>query len=406
MTDENTSQGTLQEGQNASVRKKKVRGGHRAHTTKLFNEINTLLEKTYTQEYEGKFRDFKSRLQRKIDIISKLDESILDELENDNEIELEIEDAEQWHDNVRQKIREIDDILGKAMISKQEDVDEGRNTSEARPSATSAKIHVKLPKYDIEKFSGDPTKYLEFKDAFEVAIMRNSSLHDVEKFAYLRSFLAGDALRLIGGLAVTSENFRAAMQLIEKRFGNKQIIVNSHMEALIKVAPVKTADDNKGMRELYDKVETNLRSLEALGIESELYGSLLVPVLKAKIPNEIILLLSRKFTTDAEVWTIRDMMKELKAELEARERSGVIPERAKKDKELRQPTTTEGLLAQQAGQLSCPYCGQKHFPDKCRVVTNPQARKDILKSKKRCFICTKRLHIAKDCASKRTCFKC
>ena len=92
----------------------------------------------------------------------------------------------------------------------------------------------------------------------------------------------------------------------------------------------------------------NLRSLETLGIEPSSYGSLLVPVVKAKLPNEVNLLLSRKFESNTDVWSIQEMLKELKLELEARERCDVNIARAVAGK---QPSTTEGLLVQQQGQL-------------------------------------------------------
>ena len=178
-----------------SGRKKKVRGGHRAHTTKILVEVDTLLEH-YSAKDETQLIAFKSRLQRKVDVVSKLDEDILNDVETESEITDEIEDAEAWHSRVCQKVFEIDEVIRKSLKGK---VDEGETS---RPSGTSrAQVHVKLPKYEIEKFNGDPKKYLEFKDAFNVSIANNNNLQKAEKFTYLRSFLSGEALRLIAGLA-------------------------------------------------------------------------------------------------------------------------------------------------------------------------------------------------------------
>ena len=46
----------------------------------------------------------------------------------------------------------------------------------------------------------------------------------------------------------------------------------------------------------------NLRSLEAIGFESESYGCLPVPVIKDKIPNELNIHISRKFDASVAVW--------------------------------------------------------------------------------------------------------
>ena len=96
------------------------------------------------------------------------------------------------------------------------------------------KIRIKLPKLQKEKFSGDPKQYRAFRDAFDLVANENNDLTDVEKFTYLRSYLTGDALRLQAGLALTSSNHRVALELLERRFGTKQVIINSHMESLYK----------------------------------------------------------------------------------------------------------------------------------------------------------------------------
>ena len=48
------------------------------------------------------------------------------------------------------------------------------------------------------------------------------------------------------------------------------------------------------LRRLYDKVEANIRGLDALGIGSETYGALFTPVLIKKLPAELRLNLARK----------------------------------------------------------------------------------------------------------------
>ena len=51
----------------------------------------------------------------------------------------------------------------------------------------------------------------------------------------------------------------------------------------------------KGLRHLYDVIESNVRSLKSLGVRAESYGSLLSSVLMNKLPSELRLIASRKF---------------------------------------------------------------------------------------------------------------
>ena len=49
------------------------------------------------------------------------------------------------------------------------------------------------------------------------------------------------------------------------------------------------------LRLLYDRVETEIRNLDSLGLPATNYGPLLVPVLMEKIPSELKLMISKKY---------------------------------------------------------------------------------------------------------------
>ena len=61
----------------------------------------------------------------------------------------------------------------------------------------------------------------------------NPSLTNVDKFIYLRSLLDGPALNSITGLPLTELNYKEAIEILTDTFGNKQIIISSHMEILL-----------------------------------------------------------------------------------------------------------------------------------------------------------------------------
>jgi len=100
-------------------------------------------------------------------------------------------------------------------------------------------------------------------------------LSDVDKFNYLRNLLERSAAGAIRKLPLTAENYGAAKEILKKRFGLPQIIINAHMEGLVKVAPVTVDNDLKRLRFLYDRVEAHVRALQTLGIQCESYGETL-----------------------------------------------------------------------------------------------------------------------------------
>ena len=124
---------------------------------------------------------------------------------------------------------------------------------------------VKLPFLHVQKFGGDPTEWSSFWDVFASAIDKNDELEPVQKFNYLRSYLYGDAARAIDGFKPTNETYFEAVRLLHERFGDKQVIISGHMSKFKELKEVKSMANVKELRNLYDKVESNVRSLESVG---------------------------------------------------------------------------------------------------------------------------------------------
>ena len=91
-----------------------------------------------------------------------------------------------------------------------------------------------LPKLSLPTFSDDPIMWQSFWDSFKTTIHTNQILQDVQKFNYLKARLHDDAARVIEGLPLTSANYaHSIIDLLAKRFGQQQKIVNAHMQHLL-----------------------------------------------------------------------------------------------------------------------------------------------------------------------------
>ena len=93
------------------------------------------------------------------------------------------------------------------------------------------------------------------------------------------------------------------------------------MEELIKL-PSCTIEKPSSMRFVYDKVTVHIREFAALGIKSDHYGGLLVPIVMTRLPPELRLRFIRD--TIKEVWEIDELMGVLKKEVEARESADLV----------------------------------------------------------------------------------
>ena len=105
-------------------------------------------------------------------------------------------------------------------------------------------------------------------------IYKNALITNIDKFNYLRSLLDGPALTSITGLPLTELKVKQAVEILSDRFGNKQIIISFHMEALLKIQPVNAMSNVKRIRAVLDNLEIQVRGLQALGIDSAQYGTL------------------------------------------------------------------------------------------------------------------------------------
>ena len=174
------------------------------------------------------------------------------------------------------------------------------------------------------------------------------------------------------------------------------------MDILLYLDAVSLQHNLKGLRHLFDLVESHVRGLKSPGISPEAYGSLLPSVLINKLPSEFRLISSRDVKDDE--WDLNALMTVMEREIEARERAvtgpSVLPKRQSRD-----PPTAAVLLTRESGP-TCSYCSQSHSSNTYRTVTNVETRKQILKKAGRCFVCLRRHHISRDCRSGIRCVHC
>ena len=214
------------------TKEKKSRQGHRSYASKLIARVEEIIE-DFDSSKENKLKKLKIFLQDRLEIIHALDAEILDALEDEKEMEQEIQEAGDFGRKVLEIIVEIESMLSQ---KNQESSSPGPLTAVA--SRGSANKHAKLPRLTLKSFAGDPSQWITFWDSFRSAVHENSGLHAIDKFNYLQSFLNGSAATTIAGLPLTSANYDPAIELLTKRFRNKQVIISSHMDNLLKLTPM------------------------------------------------------------------------------------------------------------------------------------------------------------------------
>ena len=263
---------------------------------------------------------------------------------------------------------------------------------------------VKLPKLSLPHFNGNLMKWTSFWDSFDSAVHTNDRLPEVDKFNHLRSLLEGTARDAISGMSMTASNYKEAVEILKKRFGNRQLIISKHMDALLHVSAVTSDGHLRELQRLYDQSEANIRSLKALGVESGSYGAMLSSVLLNKLPPELRLVVSRKISADK--LDMDNLLETFELELSARERANSsIPHSHPRHRQ-QERTPTSAFPANVNDSTKCIFCQQSHPSTNCRVVTDINKRKKILRESSRCYNCLRKGHVSRLCRSAAKCKLC
>ncbi|GBN00336.1 hypothetical protein AVEN_270109-1 [Araneus ventricosus] len=138
------------------------------------------------------------------------------------------------------------------------------------------------------------------------------------KFTYLRGLLGSTALA-VEGFAITAENYAKAVEILKDRFGRKDAIINSHMQKFLSVTPLTRSNDIKGLRQFFDMCQTQIRSLESLGVSFESCSSLLCLLILNCLPYYLVLEFNKE--TDGSEYKLDKLLKFLNKEISARERA-------------------------------------------------------------------------------------
>ena len=209
-------------------------------------------------------------MNERLETIQKLDETILENTKG-RDIEKEVEDCREFCAKVYRILARIDWSLEDAKNS----VHLGTSPSFSQINnnvKSNEGVKVKLPKLESKSFSGNYEEWQSFWDTFESAVKRNTDISRIQKFTCLKSCVTGVAESAITGLPLTEDNYETAIDILRDRFGKPELLISNHMDALLKLPIVSSVHETKKLRDLYDKIEINIRSLKALGIESESFG--------------------------------------------------------------------------------------------------------------------------------------
>ena len=420
---------------------------------------NGLMEKrpveTLLDEEESKAEDFANRISTTITLLEKCNDdwsNILKELKDDTKVTKEREYAHviEGEDGFIETLLNGKEILARLkaritiILRKREQIALQatrtviqENLSLQAPSfqppenvsSNNIESSVRLPKLQLPNFDGNILRWPEFWDIYESSVHRQD-IPKVVKYSYLKGALRGSAASVIAGTSITNEGYDVAIQILQERFGNKEVII----EALYaKLQCLPTASNKfSDIKYTYDVIERLLQQLEAQGeIVNQL--KMLIHQLLSKFPLEVIVKLEDVKKCD-QVWTmqlLRKLLSQYVMVQENAQRRVSIRESSQQGRQVnRLPANRDAVRNsnhQTPDQLSdgtfavdvqkktkatprnpCVFCQGQHFNDECEQYKLLADCKQRLSSFGRCFLCFKTGHTFRECPliQKSVCYYC
>ncbi|GFY17783.1 histone H3.3 [Trichonephila clavipes] len=135
---------------------------------------------------------------------------------------------------------------------------------------------------------GEVKEWLCFWSQFK-RIHEHKYMELEDKFVYLIQCMSPGTRtkEIIDGYPPTAENYTKVIKSMKARFDREELLVEYYDRELLTLV-VKNATKSKlSITQLYDKLESHLRSLELSGMTSDKYSAMLFPLVESCIPEDI-----------------------------------------------------------------------------------------------------------------------
>jgi hypothetical protein len=186
--------------------------------------------------------------------------------------------------DVLENAREAADYLKIAIV--QYESSGGKNSStfySSRHDGSGFGTRLKLPKYTLPKFKGDPMLWTSFWEAFEAAV-DNQPISDLQKLTYLTGCLDGDANKAVQGYALTGSNYSLVVEHLKKRYGDEELLSKAFHSELINLP--SPGNSIEALRRFSESVERICRQLEHMGQSDD--NEVVTMTIMSKLPPWLI----------------------------------------------------------------------------------------------------------------------
>ncbi|UYV84963.1 hypothetical protein LAZ67_X004128 [Cordylochernes scorpioides] len=410
----------------SSAELKKLRTPVRAMFTKAFNELETEIKKKEVKkaDVEKILRRLQTHHEKLLILNMRMEEALLRESASEDIFTAEYESVCEYEDNFSNIMTDYE------ALAEEDDV------STSTISGTAA-MNYRLPKLEFKKFGGEPREWITFWSQFST-IDRDPQMPPETKFQYLFQATAenSEAREAVESFPPSADNYPKVIEYIKSRFGEDEMLVEIYVRDLLQnVLQNVRAEGKMSVVKLYDRLETQLRALETLGVARDKFAAMLYPLVESALPEDTLRVWERsQYTVSGRGVQdkLTQLMTFLKTEVKGESRVNMAKaafkidnnQDAKDDRSNRKslskknpgskmPSATDLANTTQIANTTrmrnnCIFCGNGHPSQECysgQRMHLPE-KKDKAKGKNVCFWCLLPGHAFKKCRIKPRCPVC
>lgn len=144
-----------------------------------------------------------------------------------------------------------------------------------------------LPKIELQPFDGTVENFRGFWDIFESQVHLNPALTNIQRFAYLKPLLIGQAATAVAGWTNSATDYEQLVGQLGHRFDRVQIAQDSYMHRLLNLKPLPSDYTTESLRLHHDQIVQLVAGLDTKNVDITSYQTIGVPLIIKSLPPDL-----------------------------------------------------------------------------------------------------------------------
>lgn len=282
--------------------------------------------------------------------------------------------------------------------------------NDMRAKRTSKSEGGRLAKIKLKEFYGRFDEWPIFISMFDELVHNDNSLSNVTKITQLKSYLRGEAAKIVSHIIPSGDNYKVCYELLRNRYDNKRAMLGQLLDTMFLI-PKQDVEVSKALKSLYDTVNECVLSIKALGVKIRNWDPLLNHIILHKLSSETIKNYECQLENVKEPQSYAEFMKYLESRFlalqSAEAKNGNFLEKKSSGNVQNKANNAQNKSFTYV-EKTCIKCNAKHSTMECPELLKVQVNERLnwVQEKKLCTNCLSNSHTIRNCTSKYSCKVC